>query len=81
MKIMKTSLIALLFVFAASAASADPLTCDLGGYKATDGLTAAVSDNTLTVTWAGGRLVAAQVTRQRIGGGRRSGEHEQQRGQ
>ena len=53
MKIMKTSLIALLFVFAASPASADPLTCDLGGYKATDGLTAAVSDNTLTVTWAG----------------------------
>ena len=53
MKMMKTSLTALLFVFAASAASADPLTCDLGGYKATDGLTAAVSDNTLTVTWAG----------------------------
>src|SRR5882672_1032117 len=40
-------------VFFASALRADPLTCSLTGYKAVAGLTAAVSDNTLTVTWDG----------------------------
>ena len=37
----------------ASAASADPLTCKLTAYKAAPGLTAAVADNTLTLTWDG----------------------------
>jgi hypothetical protein len=36
-----------------SAASADPLTCGLGAYKPAAGLTAAVADNTLAVTWDG----------------------------
>ncbi len=36
-----------------SAAGADPLTCNLSGYKAMAGLTASVADNTLTVTWDG----------------------------
>ena len=40
-------------VLFASALRADPLTCNLTGYKAVAGLTAAVSDNTLTVTWDG----------------------------
>ena len=31
----------------ASGAAADPLTCNLTGYKAAPGLTAAASDNTL----------------------------------
>jgi len=38
---------------AASASYADPLTCNLTTYKATPGLTAAVSDNVLAVTWDG----------------------------
>src|SRR6266542_2794681 len=36
-----------------SASYADPLTCNLTAYKPTAGLTAAVSDNTLAVTWDG----------------------------
>ena len=50
---MKTLVALLVLAFAASAASADPLTCNTSGYKAQPGLTAAVSDNTLTVTWDG----------------------------
>jgi hypothetical protein len=38
---------------AASASYADPLTCNLTSYKATVGLTAAVSDNVLAVVWDG----------------------------
>ena len=37
----------------ASAAGADPLTCNLSGYKAMSGLTAGVADDILTVTWDG----------------------------
>jgi hypothetical protein len=37
----------------ASAASADPLTCNLSAYKAAPGLMATVADNTLTLTWDG----------------------------
>jgi hypothetical protein len=37
----------------AVAASADPLTCNLNGYKATPGLAAGAADDTLTVTWDG----------------------------
>src|SRR5262249_47056186 len=32
---------------------ADPLTCDLSEYKAAQGLTAAVEQETLVVTWSG----------------------------
>ena len=39
--------------FIASPLVADPLTCNLSAYKAQSGLTAAVSDNTLTLTWDG----------------------------
>ena len=38
---------------AASTGSADPLTCNMSGYKASPGLTASVADNTMTVTWDG----------------------------
>ena len=34
-------------------ARADPLNCNLAGYKATPGLAAVVADNSLVVTWAG----------------------------
>ena len=50
---MKTLAALLGLVFLASAALADPLTCNTTGYKAQSGLTAAVADNTLTVTWDG----------------------------
>jgi hypothetical protein len=39
----------------ASWASADPLACSLAGYKAGPGLTAAVSGETLAVTWDGAK--------------------------
>src|SRR3954463_7633839 len=38
-----------------TAAFADPLVCTLSGYKAAPGLTAAVADNVLTLTWDGDR--------------------------
>jgi hypothetical protein len=50
---MKLALTTAALAFVASAASADPLTCNLTGYKALPGLTAAVADNTLTVAWDG----------------------------
>ena len=37
----------------AATASADPLTCNMNGYKATPGLTAAIADNVLTIAWNG----------------------------
>ncbi len=43
---------------------ADPLTCDMKGYKAVVGLTAAAAGNTLTVTWDGDR---SQALRMRFG--------------
>jgi hypothetical protein len=48
MKIQMMSAAAALLV--ASVAVADPLNCDLSAYRATAGLTASVSDNTLVVT-------------------------------
>ena len=51
---MRIQMIALaLALTAASTSYADPLTCNLTQYKATAGLTAAVSDNVLAVTWDG----------------------------
>src|SRR5215831_7737379 len=51
---MNASLVATLLAgLVATSASADPLTCNLEGYRATPGLTAAVNDNTLAVTWEG----------------------------
>src|SRR5262245_8363960 len=40
-------------ILVATAASADPLTCNLGEYKAAAGLTAAVADDALALTWDG----------------------------
>lgn len=48
----------------ASAASAEPLTCNLGAYKATAGLTAAASGDGLTLSWDGERN---QEVRMRLG--------------
>src|SRR5947208_5449065 len=54
---MKTPLCATLavVVLAASSARADPLSCNLSGYKPVAGLAAAVADNTLSITWDGDR--------------------------
>lgn len=41
------------FLFVASALYADPLTCSMAHYKALPGLTAAIADNTATLTWDG----------------------------
>ncbi len=40
-------------VFTSAAASAAPLTCDLGQYTAKDGLTATIESDVLSVAWAG----------------------------
>ena len=54
MKILAaTARAATVLALAASAASADPLTCNLNAYKAAAGLTASVADNVLSVTWDG----------------------------
>ena len=50
---MKISLTTVALALVASAASADPLNCSLTAYKAAPGLTAAVDDKTLAVTWDG----------------------------
>lgn len=36
-------------------ASADPIACNMGGYKTTAGLAASLADNALTVAWTGDR--------------------------
>lgn len=50
---MRTPLTTLGLLLVASTLHADPLTCNLTAYKALPGLNAAVSDNTLSVTWNG----------------------------
>jgi hypothetical protein len=50
---MRTFLTAIATVLAASTAFADPLKCDISGYTAATGLTAAVEQDTLVVTWTG----------------------------
>src|SRR6188508_1840085 len=40
-------------VSASQAATGSPLTCDLSGYKPSNGLTSAVDGNLLTVSWNG----------------------------
>jgi len=76
-------LVACLVVVLASAAAADPISCDLSGYKAQPGLTASVADNALTVNWAGDNgsdvrlrfgLAGGTPTIQEIAVRRRSGQ-------
>ena len=50
---MKTWSATLMLTLAASTVFADPLKCDLTGYKAAPGLTAAVADDTLSLAWDG----------------------------
>src|SRR6185295_17892723 len=52
---MKIVLTTAIVALVASAASADPLTCNVTAYKALPGLTATVADNTLTLAWDGDR--------------------------
>jgi hypothetical protein len=55
MKTLLSTALATTLIIAASVASADPLMCDLSGYKTVPGLTAVAADNALTVTWDGDR--------------------------
>ncbi|HJZ74152.1 MAG TPA: hypothetical protein VKE51_20570 [Vicinamibacterales bacterium] len=50
---MKAAVATVVLAFAASFASADPLTCNLAEYKATLGLTASCTTTELTLTWTG----------------------------
>lgn len=50
---MKTGIIAVAVLVAASIASADPLQCDLTGYTARTGLSASVANDVLNITWQG----------------------------
>jgi hypothetical protein len=50
---MSTRLATLTMMLMASTVCAEPLTCDLTGYKALPGLTAAIADETLSVGWDG----------------------------
>jgi hypothetical protein len=50
---MRTTLLVFLCSLIVSVASADPLKCDLSEYKAVSGLTAAVAQDVLTLTWEG----------------------------
>ena len=52
---MKVLLTTISFVLVATIASADPLNCDLTGYKPQSGLTASVAGDVLTVVWDGDR--------------------------
>ena len=52
---MRTAYTTLALLALATAASADPLNCDLTGYRAAPGLTATVAGETLTLTWDGDR--------------------------
>ena len=61
---MKTAFATAMCLAVASTLSADPMTCNVSAYKAAPGLTAAVADNQLTVTWAGDR---SQELRLRLG--------------
>jgi hypothetical protein len=50
---MKTTLGTLVLLLVGSTLRAGPLTCDLSAYKPAAGLTAAVADDALTLTWDG----------------------------
>jgi len=50
---MRIAPLAVAFALVSSALYADPLQCTMTGYKALPGLSAAVSDNTLALTWDG----------------------------
>jgi len=52
---MRTGLITVALVAAASTVSADALTCSLANCRAAPGLAAAVTKDVLTVTWEGTR--------------------------
>ena len=50
---MKTAFATLVLVLVGSMLYADPLSCNLSAYRAIPGLSAAMADNALTVTWDG----------------------------
>ena len=52
---MRIAVLVSILSLVASTLHADPLTCNLSGYRVQPGLTAGSTDNTLTVTWDGDR--------------------------
>jgi len=52
---MRVAVLTIACLAAASSLRADPLTCNMAGYKAAQGLAATLSDNVLTATWDGDR--------------------------
>ena len=68
---MRIAFVAGAFALVSSTLYADPLPCTMTGYKALPGLSAAVTDNTLALTWEGDknqdvrlRLTLANGTKQ-----------------
>jgi hypothetical protein len=61
---MRTAFAFLICAFASPALYADPMTCDMNGYKASAGLSATLAGNALTVLWEGDR---SQELRARFG--------------
>jgi hypothetical protein len=55
MPISRLLLTALLTLAAAPDLAADPIRCDLASYKASKGLTAAIADDVVVLTWQGDR--------------------------
>jgi hypothetical protein len=58
---MRMRSLAIALIFVASAASADPLNCSVTGYRPMQGLTAAVEDDALAVTWEGDHLAQLRL--------------------
>lgn len=61
---MKFSKIALMLTLSAGIAAAQTFTCDIGGYKPVDGVTAVIKNSTLILTWQGepGQQLMAQFS-------------------
>ena len=53
MKSSRLMLLALFALFTASAANADPLKCDVSGYKGLSGLSAVAEQDVVTISWSG----------------------------
>ena len=53
MKSSRLMLLALFALFTASAAHADPLKCDVSGYKGLSGLSAVAEQDVVTISWSG----------------------------
>ena len=69
---MKVACASIVLLLVGSTLHADPLTCNMNGYKAAPGLAATLANDALTVTWDGDRN---QELRLRFGALRRHADH------